>query len=60
MAPLPEDDDRKPGDQQAWTSEQRHAFTRHVDERARDAIEAYTTLPGDLTHSIDSERATRR
>jgi len=35
MAPLPEDDGRKPGDQQAWTSEQRHAFTRYVDERAR-------------------------
>jgi len=34
MAPLPEDDGRKPGDQQAWTSEQRHAFTRYVDERA--------------------------
>jgi len=29
MAPLPEDDGRKPGDQQAWTSEQRHALTRH-------------------------------
>jgi len=42
MAPLPEDDGRKPGDQQAWTSEQRHALTRHVDERARDAVKAYT------------------
>jgi hypothetical protein len=38
MAPLPEDDGRKPGDQQAWTSEQRHALTRHADERARDAV----------------------
>jgi hypothetical protein len=26
-APLPEDDGRKPGDQQAWTPEQRHALT---------------------------------
>jgi len=49
MAPLPEDDGRKPGDQQAWTSEQRHAFTRYVDERARDAVEAYTTLRRKLT-----------
>ena len=47
MAPLPEDDGRKPGDQQAWTSEQRHALTRHVDQQARDAVEAYTTLPED-------------
>ena len=45
MAPLPEDDGRKLGDQQAWTSEQRHALTRYVDERAHEAIEAYTTLP---------------
>jgi len=28
MAPLPEDDGRKPGEQQAWTPEQRHAFNR--------------------------------
>jgi integrase len=47
MAPLPEDDGRKPGDQQAWTSEQRHAITRYVDEQAREAIEAYTTLSED-------------
>ncbi|WP_226023782.1 tyrosine-type recombinase/integrase [Halomicrobium salinisoli] len=46
-APLPEDDGRKPGDQQAWTPEQRHAITRYVDDRAREAIEAFTTLPGD-------------
>ena len=56
MAPLPEDDGRKPGDQQAWTSEQRHALTRHVDERARDAVEAYTTLPED-TDPLDKQRA---
>ena len=46
-APLPEDDGRKPGDQQAWTPKQRHILTRHVDERARDAIEAFTTLPAE-------------
>ena len=56
MAPLPEDDGRKPGDQQAWTSEQRHALTRHVDERARDAIETYTTLPEDVDPP-DKQRA---
>jgi integrase len=47
MAPLPEDDGRKPGDQQAWSPEQRHAVTRHVDKRARDAIDAFTALSGD-------------
>jgi len=56
MAPLPDDDGRKPGDQQAWTSEQRHALTRYVDERARDAIETYTTLSGDAD-PVDRQRA---
>ncbi|MBO4249012.1 site-specific integrase (plasmid) [Halomicrobium sp. IBSBa] len=56
MAPLPEDDGRKPGDQQAWTAQQRHALTRHVDERARTAIETYTTLPAD-TDPLDKQRA---
>jgi len=56
MAPLPEDDGRKPGDQQAWTSEQRHALTRYVDERARDAIETYTTLPEEAP-PLDRQRA---
>jgi len=46
MAPLPEDDGRKPGDQQAWTSEQRHTLTRHVDERARDAPQGVHDTPG--------------
>ena len=54
-APLPEDNGRKPGDQQAWTPEQRHALTRHVDEQARDAIEAYTTLPEDVD-PLDKQR----
>ena len=56
MAPLPDDDGRKPGDQQAWTSEQRHALTRHVDEQARNAIETYTTHPED-TDLIDRQKA---
>lgn len=55
-APLPEDDGRKPGDQQAWTSEQRHLLTRSVDEQARNAIEAFTTLPAD-TEPLDRQRA---
>ena len=55
-APLPEDDGRKPGDQQAWTPEQRHAITRHVDEQAREAIEAYTSLPED-GNTVDTQRA---
>jgi len=55
MAPLPDDDGRKPGDQQAWTSEQRHALTRHVDQKAREAIEAYTSLSDD----VDTEEKQR-
>jgi integrase len=55
-APLPDDDGRKPGDQQAWTPEQRHALTRHVDEQARETIEAYTTLPDDVD-PLDKQRA---
>ena len=54
-APLPEDGGRKPGDQQAWTSEQRHTLTRHVDEQAREAIETYTGLPEDVD-SRDKQR----
>jgi integrase len=55
-APLPEDDGRKPGDQQAWTPEQRHALTRYADVQAREAIEAYTTLPNDVD-PLDKQRA---
>jgi len=43
-APLPADDGRKPGDQQAWTPAQRHALTRHVDRAAREAVGTYTSL----------------
>jgi integrase len=55
-APLPEDDGRKPGDQQAWTPEQRHALTRYVDEQACEVIEAYTTLPDDVD-TLEKQRA---
>jgi len=56
MAPFPDDDGRKPGDQQAWTADQRHELTRSVDERAREAIECYTTLPDDVGPT-DRQRA---
>jgi len=55
-APLPEDDGRKPGDQQAWTSEQRNILTRHVNAQAREAIEAYISLPDDVD-LFDKQRA---
>jgi len=56
MAPLPDDDGRKPGDQQAWTPTQRHALTRYVDDQAREAIEAYTTLDAEAD-SVAKQRA---
>ena len=56
--PLPEDDGRKPGDQQAWTAEQRHALTRYVDETAHDAIEAYTTNEPAVTNAKSDTPAT--
>jgi integrase len=55
-APLPEDDGRKPGDQQAWSAEHRHALTRHVDERAHSAVERFATLPADAG-ARDRQRA---
>jgi len=59
MAPLPEDDGRKPGDQQIWTSEQRHKLTRYVDNRVHDAIETYRALSTDVD-SLDRQRARYR
>lgn len=38
--PLPESTGRRPGDQQAWSPEQRDQLTRFVDERASAAIDA--------------------
>ncbi|ELY50430.1 tyrosine-type recombinase/integrase [Natronolimnohabitans innermongolicus] len=37
--PLPENDGRRSGDQQAWTDEHRRQITRYVDERAHDAAD---------------------
>lgn len=37
--PLPETDGRRSGDQQAWTDEHRKRITRHVDDRARSALD---------------------
>ncbi|WP_440767145.1 tyrosine-type recombinase/integrase [Natronorubrum sp. DTA7] len=37
--PLPENDGRRSGDQQAWTDEHRLQITRYVDERAHDALD---------------------
>jgi len=59
MAPLPEDDGRKPGDQQIWTSEQRHTLTRYVDDRVHDTIETYRALPEDVDPH-DRQRARYR
>jgi integrase len=59
MAPLPEDDGRKLGDQQIWTSEQRHKLTRYVDEQVHDTIETYRTLPEDV-EPLDMQRARYR
>jgi integrase len=39
-APLPEDDGRRPGDQQAWEPEHRDLITRYVDKQAAVAIDA--------------------
>ncbi len=55
-APLPDDDGRKPGDQQAWTPDQRHALTRHADEAAREAIGRYTDRPEGID-PLDEGRA---
>ena len=46
-APLPEDDGRGPGDQQAWTSGQRHAITQYVDNTAYEANEMLSEVPVD-------------
>lgn len=39
-APLPDTDDRRSGDQQAWTPDHRDQLTRYVDEQADAAIDA--------------------
>ena len=42
--PLPDGDGRRPGDQQAWTPEDRDRITRYVDERAEAAIDRFADL----------------
>ncbi|CDK38313.1 uncharacterized protein BN903_513 [Halorubrum sp. AJ67] len=44
IAPLPEDDGGRPGDQQAWTSDQRHALTQYVDDAVYEASERISVL----------------
>lgn len=52
--PLPDDDGRKPGDQQAWSPDHRHDLTHYVNEQAREAIETFTDLSS--TDSHDRQR----
>lgn len=40
QAPLPDDDGRRSGGQQAWSSKHRDRLTRYVDEQADAAIDA--------------------
>lgn len=51
--PLPEDDGRRPGDQQAWTPTQRDEITAHVDELVEKAL----PLPDQKTDDSTRERA---
>jgi len=44
----------EPGDQQAWSPEQRHALTRHVDERVRTAVDR---LGANDDTSLERQRA---
>lgn len=58
-APLPDDDGRKPGDQQAWTPDQRHALTEYITERAESAVEEYDAhADGNLSTDQDDARYT--
>ena len=55
--PLPEDNGRRPGDQQAWSPEQRDLLTRFVDERASEAIDRFGDIevPTDERNDPESE-----
>lgn len=55
-APLPDDDGRRPGDQQAWSPEQRHDLTRHVEDVFYEAADQYDDIPREDTR----ERAKAR
>jgi len=43
-APLPDDDGRRPGDQQAWSADQRHELTRHVEDAFHEAADEYDAV----------------
>lgn len=52
-SPLPDNDERRPGDQQAWTPEDRNRLTNFADKRASEAIDA---IGGDWYQWSDEER----
>jgi len=45
--PLPDDDGRRPGDQQAWSPEQRHQLTKHAIQEFDAAYDKYTDADRD-------------
>ncbi|OTF01942.1 site-specific integrase [Halorubrum sp. SD683] len=55
--PLPESTGRRPGDQQAWSPEQRDRLTRYVDERASATLDAFGEIevPADERGDPESE-----
>lgn len=52
--PLPDNDTRRPGDQQAWTSGDRDRLSRYVDERADEALDDYATV--DVPREAEGDR----
>ncbi|PSQ25551.1 site-specific recombinase [Halobacteriales archaeon QS_9_68_17] len=58
--PLPDGDGRRPGDQQAWTPDDRDRITRYVDERAEAAIDRFADLTVPSDERDDPENAARR
>jgi len=53
--PLPDNDGRRPGDQPAWDSTDRDRITRHVDEQAEAAIDAWFDIEVDVDDRGDLE-----
>ena len=53
--PLPEDDGRRPGDQQMWSAEQRDALLEHTSERVEGALERLEDVDPD--DRMDKQRA---
>ncbi|WP_436930795.1 tyrosine-type recombinase/integrase [Halosimplex halobium] len=55
--PLPDDGGRRPGDQQAWSPEDRDQLTRFVNQRAADAIDELgeISVPTDERENLNSE-----